>query len=195
MVADRRGSSSTADRPDPPAARRATAVDDVLVAGPHSGLLTLASTFRMRSDDRPVCPRLGRRSAGSIPPWWEPKGEHFGGMSGWEQVPSVRCMYRDQDHHSPAALLERADEEKLSLPCRVYDPDLWFADTQADLDAAKRLCAPCPIRLECLETAVARAEPWGVWGGEIVAAGAVIPHKPRRGRPRRAHPHPATCVA
>ena len=79
-------------------------------------------------------------------------------------------MYRDQDRHSPAAMLDRAVEGHLSLPCRVFDPDLWFADTQAGLDAAKRLCATCPIRLDCLEAAVARAEPWGVWGGEIVAA-------------------------
>lgn len=104
-------------------------------------------------------------------------------------------MSRDQDHHSPAAMLDRAGEENRSLPCRVFDPDLWFADTQSDLDAAKRLCAGCPIRLDCLEAAVARAEPWGVWGGEIVAGGTVIPHKPRRGRPRRALPRPAACVA
>lgn len=92
-------------------------------------------------------------------------------------------------------MLDRAGEENRSLPCRVFDPDLWFADTQSDLDAAKRLCAGCPIRLDCLEAAVARAEPWGVWGGEIVAGGTVIPHKPRRGRPRRALPRPAACVA
>jgi WhiB family redox-sensing transcriptional regulator len=116
-------------------------------------------------------------------------------MSGWGRVPSVRGMYRDQDRHSPAAMLDRAVAGHASLPCRVFDPDLWFADTQADLDAAKRLCATCPIRLDCLEAAVARAEPWGVWGGEIIAGGAVIPHKPRRGRPRRANPLPAACVA
>ena len=105
-------------------------------------------------------------------------------------------MYRDQDRHSPAAMLDRALEGHLSLPCRVFDPDLWFADTQAGLDAAKRLCATCPIRLECLDAAVARGEPWGVWGGEIVAHGAVIPHKPRRGRPSKAQPRPAAaCVA
>ena len=107
----------------------------------------------------------------------------------------MRGMYRDQDRHSPAAMLDRVVAAHPSLPCRVFDPDLWFADTQADLDAAKRLCATCPIRLDCLEAAVARAEPWGVWGGEIIAGGAVIPHKPRRGRPRRANPLPAACVA
>ena len=108
----------------------------------------------------------------------------------------MRGMYRDQDRHSPAAMLDRALEGHLSLPCRVFDPDLWFADTQAGLDAAKRLCATCPIRLECLDAAVARGELWGVWGGEIVAHGAVIPHKPRRGRPSKAHPRPAAaCVA
>ncbi|HEY9392730.1 MAG TPA: WhiB family transcriptional regulator, partial [Nocardioides sp.] len=33
--------------------------------------------------------------------------------------------------------------------------------------------------------ALARSEPWGVWGGEIVERGQVVTHKRGRGRPRR----------
>ncbi len=29
----------------------------------------------------------------------------------------------------------------LRLPCRVSDPDLWFAESPADLEQAKALCA------------------------------------------------------
>jgi WhiB family redox-sensing transcriptional regulator len=32
---------------------------------------------------------------------------------------------------------------------------------------------------------VDRAEPWGVWGGEIFERGAVVPRKRPRGRPRK----------
>ena len=31
------------------------------------------------------------------------------------------------------------------LPCRTYDPDLWFSDSPADLELAKSLCAECPL--------------------------------------------------
>ena len=72
------------------------------------------------------------------------------------------------------------------LPCRSGDADLWFAEAPADLERAKALCAGCPIRVECLAGALHRAEPWGVWGGEILERGMVIPRKRPRGRPSKA---------
>ncbi|QCQ91940.1 WhiB family transcriptional regulator [Rhodococcus sp. SGAir0479] len=72
------------------------------------------------------------------------------------------------------------------LPCRTGDnPDLWFAETPADLERAKALCGGCPIRSRCLDAALDRAEPWGVWGGEIIEQGVVIARKRPRGRPRK----------
>ncbi len=76
-------------------------------------------------------------------------------------------------------------EVGLDLPCRRFDPDLWFADSPAELELAKSLCGDCPVRVECLAGAVERAEPWGVWGGEIFERGAVVPRKRPRGRPRK----------
>lgn len=71
------------------------------------------------------------------------------------------------------------------LPCRSFDPDLWFSDSPAELELAKSLCGDCPVRVECLAGAFERAEPWGVWGGEIFERGAVVPRKRPRGRPRK----------
>lgn len=71
------------------------------------------------------------------------------------------------------------------LPCRRDDPDLWFAESPAVLERAKQLCAQCPIRSGCLDAALDRAEPWGVWGGEIFEQGVVIARKRSRGRPRK----------
>lgn len=71
------------------------------------------------------------------------------------------------------------------LPCRKFDPDLWFSDSPTELELAKSLCGDCPLRVECLAGAVERAEPWGVWGGEIFERGAVVPRKRPRGRPRK----------
>ena len=81
-------------------------------------------------------------------------------------------------------LFDAAQSAGLDLPCRSGDnPDLWFADTPADLEQAKRLCVDCPVRAECLAGALARQEPWGVWGGEIFERGSVVPRKRPRGRP------------
>jgi WhiB family redox-sensing transcriptional regulator len=71
------------------------------------------------------------------------------------------------------------------LPCRVLDADLWFAESPAELEQAKAYCATCPVRAGCLAGALDRREPWGVWGGEIFVAGAVIARKRPRGRPRK----------
>ncbi|KAB7760245.1 hypothetical protein MMUC44124_08255 [Mycolicibacterium mucogenicum DSM 44124] len=62
---------------------------------------------------------------------------------------------------------------------------MWFADNPTQLEQAKALCADCPIRLQCLNEALEREEPWGVWGGEILERGAVIARKRPRGRPRK----------
>ena len=74
---------------------------------------------------------------------------------------------------------------KSALPCRNFDPDLWFAEAPAELELAKSLCGDCPVRVECLAAALDRQEPWGVWGGEIFERGAVVPRKRPRGRPRK----------
>jgi WhiB family redox-sensing transcriptional regulator len=47
------------------------------------------------------------------------------------------------------------------------------------------------VREECLAGALARREPWGVWGGELFANGKVLAQKRRRGRPPKvARPEP-----
>src|SRR5690606_11563925 len=83
------------------------------------------------------------------------------------------------------APFEGAVEVGQELPCRRYDPDLWFAETPAELEVAKAFCAECPVRLECLAAALERREPWGVWGGEIFERGAIVARKRPRGRPRK----------
>ncbi|GAB2641266.1 WhiB family transcriptional regulator [Nocardia goodfellowii] len=79
----------------------------------------------------------------------------------------------------------RTREATVTVPCRAGDPDLWFAESPAQLEEAKALCAACPIRKGCLTAAIDRGEPWGVWGGEIFDQGVVIARKRPRGRPRK----------
>ena len=77
------------------------------------------------------------------------------------------------------------DDDSDQLPCRGENPELFFAESPADVELAKALCTTCPLRLECLTGALDRREPWGVWGGELFLQGAVIPRKRPRGRPRK----------
>lgn len=51
--------------------------------------------------------------------------------------------------------------------CRTVDPEVFFpfpGDTRGQ-DAAKAVCAVCPVRDECLAWALATGQDAGVWGG------------------------------
>ncbi len=66
--------------------------------------------------------------------------------------------------------------------------DLFFSEQLDDILRAKAFCVECPVRQACLEAAVDRREPWGVWGGELFANGKVLANKRRRGRPPKVRP-------
>ena len=72
----------------------------------------------------------------------------------------------------------------LDLPC-IQDPELFFAESPQDVEQAKAMCRGCRARLACLAGALERREPSGVWGGELLMRGVVVPGKRPRGRPRR----------
>lgn len=77
------------------------------------------------------------------------------------------------------------DRLGVAVPCRSYDPEVFFAEAPADVEYAKSLCGTCPLRDACLTGAKDRREPWGVWGGELFVQGVVVPRKRPRGRPRK----------
>ncbi|PQM20346.1 WhiB family transcriptional regulator [Streptomyces xinghaiensis] len=91
-------------------------------------------------------------------------------------VPSQRVTARDQDGpwHSEAV-------------CRRDEAGLFFAPskepTAARLsreEAAKRVCARCPVLVECREHALLQPEPYGVWGGLTAAERRVVLARRRR---------------
>ena len=54
--------------------------------------------------------------------------------------------------------------------CRHSDPELFFPVTARgpalrQLARAKRVCASCPVRSDCLEYALQSGQGFGVWGG------------------------------
>jgi WhiB family redox-sensing transcriptional regulator len=69
-------------------------------------------------------------------------------------------------------------------PC-TQDPELFFAESPQDVEQAKAMCRGCAARIACLAGALQRREPYGVWGGELLMRGAIVPRKRPRGRPRK----------
>ena len=97
---------------------------------------------------------------------------------------SVPVRQRDRDDGQIAASAVPGGGR--DLPC-TDDPDLFFAEAPEDVERAKAICRGCRARLACLTGALERREPWGVWGGELLLRGTVVPRKRPRGRPRKTH--------
>jgi WhiB family redox-sensing transcriptional regulator len=82
-------------------------------------------------------------------------------------------------------VLAQALRRSLEVPCLTVDPETFFAESPDDVEAAKTMCAECPVRTACLAAALERREPWGVWGAELFVQGVIVPRKRPRGRPRK----------
>jgi WhiB family redox-sensing transcriptional regulator len=54
--------------------------------------------------------------------------------------------------------------------CRHSDPELFFpvaarGPALRQLARAKKVCARCPVRIECLDYALQTGQAFGIWGG------------------------------
>jgi len=49
--------------------------------------------------------------------------------------------------------------------CAQTDPEAFFPEKGGSTREAKRICAVCEVRAECLEYALAHDERFGIWGG------------------------------
>jgi len=65
--------------------------------------------------------------------------------------------------------LSPAERWEGALCAQVGMPDMWFPEPGANLSAAKRVCAECPLAAECLEYAMETEERtpgrFGIYGG------------------------------
>ncbi|WP_443056592.1 WhiB family transcriptional regulator [Streptomyces sp. NBC_00667] len=71
--------------------------------------------------------------------------------------------------------------------CRRDEAGLFFAPSKeptaarlAREEAAKRVCARCPVMVACREHALLQPEPYGVWGGLTAAERRVVLARRRR---------------
>jgi WhiB family redox-sensing transcriptional regulator len=62
--------------------------------------------------------------------------------------------------------VDTRDDWRTQAACTEVDPEImhpiWRSE---DIAAAKRVCAGCEVRVECLQHALERGEDDGVWGG------------------------------
>ena len=87
---------------------------------------------------------------------------------------------------SPAALAPEAAEWWPKARCNDGNGTLsflFFSEDLIDIARAKAICSRCAVREACLAAAEERAEPWGVWGGQLFIDGRIVAQKRRRGRP------------
>jgi WhiB family transcriptional regulator, redox-sensing transcriptional regulator len=49
--------------------------------------------------------------------------------------------------------------------CRMYSPSTFFPSDGVGVDKARKICASCPVKNECLEHALEHRIEHGVWGG------------------------------
>ena len=70
--------------------------------------------------------------------------------------------------------------------CRGVETELFFPagelgeEPVRHAEAAKAVCAQCPVREACLEYALATDQPFGVWGGTTEAERRSIRRRRRR---------------
>ena len=86
---------------------------------------------------------------------------------------------------NPFAPEIKSPAQPLALPCHTADPELFFSESAPVIAQAKALCGLCPMRAKCLTAALSRAEPCGVWGGELFDEGQIIQSKRLPGRPAK----------
>jgi len=93
---------------------------------------------------------------------------------------------------SPGEFDERA--WRLSAACRDVDPEVFFpvgstGPAVRKIAEAKAVCRGCPVRLVCLQYALATHQDDGVWGGYDEAERRELRRRWRRlGSPRRFGP-------
>jgi len=68
-------------------------------------------------------------------------------------------------------------EERAACAKEQFDPEIFFGTTAGDERRAKAICGVCPVRLECLSSALVDHVDFGIWGG--------LNERERRGLARR----------
>ena len=66
---------------------------------------------------------------------------------------------------SPWTAATSDESWRLDALCAETDPEAFFPEKGGSTREAKRVCAGCAVRTECLESALTNDERFGIWGG------------------------------
>jgi WhiB family redox-sensing transcriptional regulator len=133
----------------------------------------------------PGATAAGQPQAVYLPPFYHSEGVH--GISGTGLGNSVaREAWTGRSMSSYASAGWRA-----AGACASADPDLFFPVSSsgraiAQIDQARRVCASCLVRRQCLDFAMETVEAEGIWGG--TTADERISHRRETARRRAAQP-------
>lgn len=58
-----------------------------------------------------------------------------------------------------------SEEWRDGANCASTDPDIFFPPVGQPGVEAKKICAACDVRVQCLEYAMSHGERIGIWGG------------------------------
>ena len=54
---------------------------------------------------------------------------------------------------------------RLDAACQGVSADLFYPEKGGSTREAKAVCQACPVRIQCLDFALANGERFGIWGG------------------------------
>ena len=78
-------------------------------------------------------------------------------LTGTDELAIVAVLGRGREQEP-----ERWQDRAL---CAQTDPEIFFPEKGGSTREAKKICARCPVRAECLEYALKNDERFGIWGG------------------------------
>jgi WhiB family redox-sensing transcriptional regulator len=123
-----------------------------------------------------------------VPGWAEGPTAKIGlGDVTWafDEAPVITYKDYKRTNNSTVAVSSAIKTVPVVIPCHSADPELFFSESQEVIAQAKTLCGGCPMKNKCLTGALSRAEPAGVWGGELFDNGQIIQAKRMPGRPAK----------
>ena len=66
---------------------------------------------------------------------------------------------------SPAPAIATIGTWTARARCAETDPEIFFPPADDPASEARRVCAQCPVRKDCLAYALDADEQYGIWGG------------------------------
>ena len=78
----------------------------------------------------------------------------------WFVDPLLRELLGDEENSDTAPLAWQRD-----AVCSQTDPEAFFPEKGGSTRDAKRICAGCDVKAQCLEYALKNDERFGIWGG------------------------------